>query len=308
MRAEERIIGRYAGKERGPLFICLGGIHGNEPAGTRAISRFFEMIPPTWASLFRGKILGLRGNLQALAKGVRFLEKDLNRIMTPEVAARVRHAPEEELAGEYLELKELLRLIDTEVGDSSPSQLILLDLHTTSADGGVFSIPDGSKESLELALTFHVPVVLGMTGGLDGTSLSFFPPAYMGVPTIAVAFEAGQNDDPVSEHRSIAAMCSVLKATGCLPEEAVENPFEHYLIACSEGLPAISELLYVHPVHPEDGFVMRPGYLNFQKVKKGEHLADDRSGPVYSGMDGRVLMPLYQSKGSNGFFLVRDVD
>jgi hypothetical protein len=63
----------------------------------------------------------------------------------------------------------------------------------------------------------------------------------------------------------------------------------------------------VHLIQPGDGFAMRPGYRNFQKVKKGEHLADDHKGPIVSSIDGLVLMPLYQSQGSNGFFLVREV-
>ena len=42
-------------------------------------------------------------------------------------------------------------------------------------------------------------------------------------------------------------------------------------------------------------------------VARGEVLAFDRGGPVVAPMTGRLLMPLYQQQGSDGFFVVRDV-
>ena len=50
---------------------------------------------------------------------------------------------------------------------------------------------------------------------------------------------------------------------------------------------------------------MNEGYLNFQEVKKGEHLANDKNGPIYASEDSLILMPLYQKKGEDGFFLVK---
>jgi predicted deacylase len=305
----DRIIGRYEGREKGPLFICLGGIHGNEPSGVQAISRFFDFWQQEIAARpgisFCGAVLGLRGNLQALDKGIRFLEKDLNRIMLPQTVEWVNHSPDDLLSGEYLEFKQILALVHLEIERLLPTRLIILDLHTTSADGGIFSIPADTPESRKLALHFHVPIVNGMSGGLDGTSLSFFSPQYGGIPALAAAFEAGQNADPLSELRSMAAIINGLKAAGCLLEEGFPNPYEGLLLEYAQGLPPVSDLLCVHQIHPDDGFRMRPGYRNFQKVKKGEHLADDRTGPIYAIADSLILMPLYQSQGSNGFFLVK---
>ncbi|MCB9282554.1 MAG: succinylglutamate desuccinylase/aspartoacylase family protein [Lewinellaceae bacterium] len=301
----ERIIGRYSGPEKGPLFICLGGIHGNEPAGVNAISRFFAFFQYELAARpdlpFRGTVLGLRGNLQALEKGIRFLERDLNRMMLLEVVAQLDRP---DLKTEYRELSELLVHIRRELEQARPEQLVLLDFHTTSADGGIFSIPADNPESLALARHFHVPIIQGMADGLEGTSLSFFTPEYQGVPAMAVAFEAGQNEDPLSESRSIAAIIKGLEAAGCLPKDALSNPDEQLLVDYSEGLPVVSELLYVHHIQPGDGFRMRPGYRNFQPVREGEHLADDRRGGIFAQADGLILMPLYQDQGSNGFFLV----
>ena len=303
--SKERIIDRFRGAGAGPLFICLGGIHGNEPAGVRAIERFFRFFRENGVGAsFRGSVLGLRGNLVALEQGVRFLDRDLNRIMIPDIVAEVRSAPRETLTGEYRELRELLDCIDEEVRDTRPEALILLDLHTTSANGGVFSIPADNQVSIDLAMHFYVPIIQGMAGGLEGTSLSYFSPSYQGMLTRVVAFEAGQNEAPGSELRSVAAIWNGLRGVGCLPSN-LENPFETELLQAAEGLPRIAELVAVHMLQPGDEFVMRPGYRNFQSIHKGEHLADDRNGPVYAPADGQILMPLYQKQGSNGFFLIR---
>ena len=300
----DRIIGRITGRKGGPLLLCLGGIHGNEYAGVKAISRFFEEMRTRPATDFRGALLGLRGNIQALQNGVRFLEKDLNRLMLPETLEWINKVPEQKRSPEEREFKELISLINRELDELRPDRLVILDLHTTSADGGIFSIPADTPESRALALHFHVPLVLGMSGGLDGTSLSFFSPHYRGLPAQVVAFEAGQNEDPYSVHRSIAVILNALKAIGCL-ENDYPNPSEQLLLDYANGLPKVSELLCVHLIQPGDGFRMRPGYRNFQPVKKGEYLADDQKGPIRAMADGLILMPLYQAQGSNGFFIVK---
>ena len=41
---EKHIIERYTGQERGPLFIVLSAMHGNEPAGVEALKELAESI------------------------------------------------------------------------------------------------------------------------------------------------------------------------------------------------------------------------------------------------------------------------
>jgi len=52
---------------------------------------------------------------------------------------------------------------------------------------------------------------------------------------------------------------------------------------------------------------MLPGLKNFQSVKKNQWLANDLNGEIKAGEKGRIFMPLYQSKGNDGFFLIREV-
>jgi succinylglutamate desuccinylase len=50
---------------------------------------------------------------------------------------------------------------------------------------------------------------------------------------------------------------------------------------------------------------MREGYKNFQAIKAGEVLADDKNGEIVAPEDCLLLMPLYQRQGTDGFFLVK---
>ena len=49
---------------------------------------------------------------------------------------------------------------------------------------------------------------------------------------------------------------------------------------------------------------MLPGFEGFQKITAGQLLAYDDGVEVRAPMDGRILMPLYQQKGNEGFFIV----
>jgi hypothetical protein len=62
-----------------------------------------------------------------------------------------------------------------------------------------------------------------------------------------------------------------------------------------------------HAIGAGDQFVMEPGYTNFQVVERGQLLAHDRHGEIRARENGYMLMPLYQSQGTDGFFLVREV-
>ena len=71
--------------------------------------------------------------------------------------------------------------------------------------------------------------------------------------------------------------------------------------------PPMVQIEYRHAINKQDQFKMLPGFSNFQEVSKGEHLADDRNGPVLSPMDGLIVMPLYQETGNDGFFIGTEI-
>jgi succinylglutamate desuccinylase len=309
-----RVIGTYEANNKGALVIVIGAMHGNESAGVLALQEVFKMLKkeilvhPNFT--FQGKLIGLIGNVRAYQTNQRFISKDLNRLWTSEFIEKI---PENlsSLENEAAELWELISLINFEIIHSNASQVVILDLHTTSAEGGIFTIPTENEVGLNLAKSLHVPVVLGLLNGIGGTLLHLTTANYFQKITSStvscVAFEGGQHDDPLSVSRCISAVINCLRAAGCVQAQDVDNKHDAILQQYAAELPAMTRLKYVHSIQPEDEFVMKHGYTNFQPIQKGEHLAQDAKGAVYSPTDGLILMPLYQKKGSDGFFVVEEI-
>ena len=308
----KRIIGRYTGKKEGPLLIVFGAMHGNEPAGVLALEHMFDMLEkepinnPDFE--FNGRLVGLTGNLKARKQNVRFIKKDLNRQWTLENVAKVKASPLNDLDPEEQEMKELLETIDAEIKDFQPKKIVFLDLHTTTAFGGIFSIPNNDPESTRIALELHAPVVKGLLKGIKGTTLHYFINENFKEEVVSVTFESGQHNEELSVHRAIAALTNCMRNIGCVQKEHVENRHDSILIEYSKSLPNITELVMIHGIQPGDNFKMKEGFKNFQAVKKGELLASDKHGEIRAEADGVILMPLYQAQGDDGFFLVRQVE
>lgn len=306
-----RVIGRYSGEEKGPLLIIFGGMHGNEPAGVKALEAMFEMleVEPTTNPDFKfaGRLIGLIGNKKAYMQKKRFIERDLNRLWEPDRIARIKKVDATTLAPEEQELLELTTIIEQELQEYQPDKLIILDLHTTSSFGGIFTIVTDEEESLRIGVELHAPVITGMLTGIRGTTLHYFNTENMGVSTVAVTFESGQHDEPLSVSRAIAAITNCMRTIGCVNREHIENKHDKILIEYSSDLPKVSQLIMAHAIEPEDKFQMKPGYKNFQSVNKGEVIALDKDGQIQVDQDGRLLMPLYQKQGEDGFFLIKEM-
>lgn len=311
MATTGRVIGRVDGSRPGPLVVVTAAIHGNEPAGVHALSDVFHRIETIQPADFRGTFAGFTGNLQAFSRGLRFMDRDFNRMWTRADVDRVLFHGEEHVSGEELELFQLYKLISETIREVKPTSVYFLDLHTTSAGGGLFCIPTDESGSLEFSKTLQAPVILGIFDKVQGTLLRFaadghFTRGVADIPVYGAAFEAGQHDDSLSVSRSVSAIFHTLHRAGCTIDSRMANPEEAMLRGYLSGFPRVVRLLHVHHIQPGDHFVMRPGYENFQVVKAGEHLADDIRGQVLSPYSGMILMPLYQPQGSDGFFLVKE--
>jgi succinylglutamate desuccinylase len=287
-------------------------MHGNEPAGVRALELIFKMLeiePITNPEFtFSGRFLGIIGNLKAFQAGQRYINQDLNRMFTTENVKRVLNSDIESLCEEEKELKEFVQLIKDEISDYQPEKVVLLDLHTTTAFGGIFSIATDDDESIRIATQLNAPVVSGLLEGIKGTSMHYFNTENTGVPTYAVAFESGQHDEHLSVNRAIAAVINCMRTIQSVKAEDVENRHDALLIDFSKGLPKIAELITAHKIKPGDNFVMQSGFKNFQRVEKGDLLAEDKNGPIYAEAGGLILMPLYQTQGEDGFFLIKELN
>jgi predicted deacylase len=293
---DSHLIGVYDTGRVGPLFVFLGGLHGNEPSGVYALRQVLEELEQEALPLC-GRLVCLAGNIKALRVGERYMHRDLNRIWGGQ-----DNAAAEGEEGQESQLRDaLLEIIEAEItGSAEP--VVFLDLHSTSAGGSPFSIIGDTRANRRIAFAMPVPAILGLEENVDGALLGYFGER----GHVAIGFEGGQHDSPETALNHVAAVWLTLIAAGGLEGAQGKHSFER-LRAAGKGLPGVVETRYRHHVGERENFVMREGFANFDHVRRGEHLALDASGEVLCKEDGLILLPLYQGQGQDGFFIGREV-
>ena len=300
------VIGWVEGNTGGALLLCVGGLHGNEPAGVRALEEVVGHVESR-RHLLAGDFVAVAGNLQALDAGRRFLSYDLNRSWTPArigaVRGRLRPAAGGGTRPEDRELLRMLAILER-VSSRRRGPVYVLDLHSTSGGGGPFSTAGGLPGHRRFAMAVPVPMVRQLNEHLEGTLTRYLD--LLGYT--ATVFECGQHEEPEAKARAVSAVWLAIRAAGLLADpDAPEARRGHKALEREcRRLPRILEMTYRHPVEEDDRYVTRPGFRSFQVVREGEVIGDDRHGEVVAPKSGRILMPLYQELGEDGFFVVRD--
>ncbi|MEM7309396.1 MAG: succinylglutamate desuccinylase/aspartoacylase family protein [Planctomycetota bacterium] len=299
-RRPPRVLGRWGrpSGEPGPVLICVGGLHGNEPTGVGACGRVvaeLERLAPE----ARGRLVALAGNRGALDGGERYLDRDLNRMWSDGELAR---AGEPGGPRERAELAELSAAIEAEVA-AAQGEVVILDLHSTSAPGAPFCILASGGRSEELASCFGVPVLVGLRGTVPGTLVEYY--GCRGVPALCV--EGGENGTPDTAAHHEAAVWVLLAALGVVdPALAGVAGHRDRLLASALGLPGIVRVSYRHELEDGEVFEMVPGFENFSPVAANTLLGTSSRGggtEVRAPFDGLLVMPRYQGQGEDGFFL-----
>ncbi len=301
-----RVIGLVEGREAGPSVVAIGGMHGNEPAGVEALRQIIENLEAK-SRYFKGRFLALRGNISALEQQVRYIDEDMNRIWFPSIIEDIRQKPAREIASsERREIKALLNIIDKFLPEQSSHPVVIADLHSFSAEGSMFAITAPNPKHIHLFSKLHVPLIFGVEKTLRGAALRY----YQDRGYITFALEGGQHLNDETIKNNAAAMLAMLDEIGCIDTSDLPafSRHERYLKEQNKRLPAQVKLVYQHLVEPNDNFKMRPGYENFQRINKGEWLADDKSGKIFAECDGYILMPLYQEQGNDGFFVAQQYE
>jgi succinylglutamate desuccinylase len=254
---------------------------------------------------FRGRFVALAGNVAALQTGSRFRSRDLNRLWMPEnLAALKGNGTPQELFGEEQEQAGLVAELDLLI-EQSDGPIFVLDLHTTSVRATPFAVVTEDDQSRSFAADLPIPVIIGLTRHLDGTLMEYV--SDMG--HVPMAVEGGRHDSDEAARWLEAATWLAMDAANMLTDEFSSRLAiaRTTLGRVAEG-PRELEVRYRHAILPEDEFRMRPGFENFQEVEQGEILAHDRRGEIRAPTSGRILMPLYQDLGDDGFFVGRVCD
>jgi succinylglutamate desuccinylase len=293
-----RVIGSHAGDPDGPLWIVIAGLHGNEPEGIRALERVLDTLarerPP-----FRGRLVGVRGNLSALAAGIRAVDRDLNRGWAAARLSALRAAPAV-AAAEDREMLALDRLL-SRLTEGVHGPIRFLDLHATSGDAPPFLVMADTAENRRLVSDVPVPVICGLENVFDGTLVDYLRSR----GHVGVSLEGGRIGDPRTIACHEAALWILLAAQGLVRAEDVPDLESHRttLSRAAADLPRRVHIRHRHAVAPGDGFRMCEGWRSFQPVAEGDLLGHDRRGAVTAPASGVLLFPLYQENGTDGFFI-----
>ena len=302
-RNNDRIVGEYASGRSGPLLLMVCGIHGNEPASVAAAQRVFDSLHRQQPEL-SGRMVAFAGNLKALERNQRFINRDLNRMWSPEDLARLRSQDAAQDSVEESEQRALLACIESELQNNS-DRVIFLDLHSTSASGPPFSLISDTLQNRQIALAFPLPVILGLEEAIDGSLLNYFGEQGF----VSVGVEGGQHLDAHTADHHESIIWLALVAGGLLGEAQAPDLERHRqrLAAAAAGLPSAVEIVHRHGLAVENDFRMEDGFVNFAAVTKNQIMAHDRGEEVRSPVAGLLVLPRYQAIGDDGFFLGRKV-
>ena len=335
-----RIRWHIQGAAEGPLLVLFAGIHGNEPAGIRAIDGLAEELMAR-SEEFLGTLYVITGNQRALELGVRYIDTDLNRLWervdvdAPEGVGIASDAQDtsdvqdssdvQDTSGvqgtsgvqfygtsepsepsEYIETREIRQTLDEilQRHANTASDIVFSDLHTTSSESCAFLLINDTLENRRMAKKFPLPQILGIEENIHGTLLSYIN--NLGYKSIG--FEAGAHDSEASVSRTRAFLKLLLHNSGILLLSEAEKRVEEARLEVYETVPAdYYEIKHHQYVEDPRTFRMKPGFENFDSVSAGQLLAEENGEAVTAPMKGRIFMPLYQEKGHDGFLIIRKV-
>jgi predicted deacylase len=297
----DHTIAGFCGDEGGPTLIAVGSLHGNEPSGAQALRNIACRLQTMESKLF-GRVFFIEGNVRALKARARFIDSDLNRSWTKANLAKI--ALSSTLArAEDLELSELFAIFHDILG-TAENEVFVLDLHSTSAKGLPFATVGDTLRNRHFAQAFPVTILLGIEEQLEGTMLEYLN----NKGAVTLGFEGGQHDstETIANHEALVWLALV--NTGIAARRDVPDlETQRRNLELASGRERIVEIRHREAISTDDNFVMKPGFNNFDPVRRGQTLAEDRRGPVEAPENGMVLMPLYQKKGEDGFFIGREV-
>jgi len=297
----KRIIGHIKGDVPGPTLIFFGGIHGNEQSGVTALEHIFQELAVASFSC-KGVVYGIRGNIPALLKGKRFVEKDLNRIWTHSRINNINNNKKDRLSVEEKELASIYRLISG-ILEREKGPFYFVDFHTTSSKTLPFITINDALINRRFAKLFPVPIILGIEEYLDGPLLSYINEKGY----VSVGFESGQHTEEISIKNSIAFTWLTMAFSGFLNRADVKNFKKYYkqLQKSAQHNSNFYEIVYRHHLIDIKDFKMMEGFKSFEEVLEGTPLAIEKDEFIKAIKDTILFMPLYQDQGEEGFFLIR---
>ncbi len=299
----QRIIGKIKGEQKDPIIVFFGGIHGNEPAGLIALQEVFSVLNKEQYKI-KGTVYGIRGNMPALLKKQRFLDSDLNRLWTLQKIEEIQKKVKLKRTSEEKELMEIHAFLLVILQDES-STFYFIDFHTTSSKTRPFITINDALINRKFSKLFPVPIVLGIEEYLEGPLLNYINQ----LGYVSLGFESGQHAEQEAIKNSVAFIWLTMVYTGLLKKKDVTEFKIHYqqLQTSAELDTSFYEITHRHKIEAKDEFKMLVKLKNFTELSKGTLLALHNRNEIKTTTNTIIFMPLYQTQGEEGFFLIRNI-
>lgn len=261
--------------ESGPFHGVMGGLHGNEPCGARAIEALIDGFESGRLTPGNGTVVLIVANPAALSAGTRYTEggEDLNRLFDYDF---VRTRPTADYTAEHhraLALRPVLERLDS-----------LIDLHSATWPTPPFAIVNEVPEAHAIAATLATPFVTsGWTSpGLLMDKVSIGVLQRRGRPAMSV--ECGSHGTASSDEVALDCALRYLDTMGALKTTATSS-----LPTAARPPQQLTVVEAVRKMSPHTR--LAPGIAAMTQLKSGDLLAEDRltqlrvKGPCY------VLLP-----------------
>jgi predicted deacylase len=291
-----------------PVVVLFVGLHGNETAGITAVENVMGSLSKEKSAL-QGSLYAITGNMEALARGLRYVDTDLNRLWEKFNTDQDFSLSVHENDSAPVEYRESLRIKSAieeilEKHNHDQQRIIFADMHTTSSESCAFILLNDTLANRALARKFPVPQILGIEENIHGTLLSYIN----NLGYRSIGFEAGAHTSEKSVIRSEAFIMLLLHNSGVVQlGEAERFKLEEEVRAYSDVPDTYFEIRYHHLIDDAETFSMLPGFRNFDPVEKDMPLAYDNGILIKAAESGRIFMPLYQKRGNDGFLIVEEV-
>lgn len=298
MKNNSRVIGTYSSGKKGPLLFITAAVHGNESSGVIALEKVFKALNEVNPTI-NGSIVGVLGNKKALEKNVRFIDEDLNRTWTED-----NISDKKTTTNEQLEMHEIIEVLE-KFPEADFTKRYFMDCHTTSSDSLPYVSVQLVNDNNKWAHNFPTYIIQGFSDIVYGAIDHYLSR----IGLTGFTFEAGQHTSKNSAENHEGMIWLALKAAcdldltqipeypSCVEKFSVTNALDQKTF----------KIIYRHGLEESDDFKMKEGFKNFQKIYKDDLLAIQNEKEVKSDWNARIFMPLYQSQGNDGFFVIEEV-
>lgn len=263
----------------GPHLLLLGGIHGNEVCGQIALKTLKEQLETGKLTLEKGKLtLVPQCNPWACAANVRYIDKNLNRVITRHTKPE---AYEERIANQIIEYIENCDA--------------MVDIHSAHAGiGPPFIFNDyPSKVNDELAHILGGTYIIGGWAEMDPTgeaALTTQAHAHLfGKHNCLI--ECGEHTDPDAIKVAARAAHNAMVYFGLITGEIDAPKLEHDV--------KITGVVY----KKAKGHFVHENFKHMQRLEKGQIVAKyDTGEEVPAPQTGFMILPFYEAKVGDEWF------